>query len=77
MTNAELLFRRKIEFGILGIGLVMISLSSCAHQIIELDYCKMIFEEQSYVNSDKSVMQRYLSGQKARHQIFEQISNCY
>ena len=56
MTNAELLFRRKIEFGILGIGLVMISQSSCAEKIIELDYCKMISEDQSYVNSDKSVI---------------------
>ena len=45
-------------------------LVACKQEPIELDYCKMIEEDQSYVNNDKSDMVKFNADKSERHKLF-------
>ena len=55
---------------ILIIGLLCVVIS-CNEAPIKLDYCKMISEDQSYVNTDKSDMLKFRADKVERHKIFK------
>ena len=56
---------------LLSIGLFLFGLVACKEEPIILDYCKMISEDQSYVNTDKSDMVKFNADKKERHKIFK------
>ena len=60
---------KKIKISILGFFLI--ALIACNEEPIKLDYCKMISEDQSYVNNDKSDMVKFKVDKAERHKIFK------
>ena len=52
------------------IGFFLLGLIACKEDPIKLDYCKMISEDQSYVNTDKSDMVKFKADKAERHKIF-------
>jgi hypothetical protein len=44
---------------------------ACGQEALILDYCKMISEDQSYVNTDKSDMVNFKADKAKRHEIFK------
>ncbi len=56
---------------ILSIGFFLFGLIACHEEPINIDYCKMISEDQTYVNTDKSDMVKFKADKEVRHKIFE------
>lgn len=56
---------------ILIIGFFVVGIIACKEDKITLDYCKMISEDQSYVNNDKSDMTRFNTDKAERRKIFK------
>lgn len=55
----------------LYIGFFLLGLIACHEQSIILDYCKMLSEDQSYVNTDKTEMVKFKADKEERHKIFK------
>lgn len=53
------------------IGFVLVSLMACKEKTIALDYCKMIAEDQSYVNTNPSDSINFKADKAKRGKIFE------
>lgn len=56
---------------ILTLGIFVLLLNSCDSKPIELDYCKMIAEDQSFVNNDKSNLEQYNLDKSKRKEIIK------
>ena len=52
-------------------GIAFLGLLSCNEQTIDLDYCKMIAEDQSFVNTDKSDMETFNADKASRKKLIE------
>jgi hypothetical protein len=48
---------------------------ACKKESVELDFCKMISEDQLYVNNDKSNMEKYNMDKIERHRLFKKNFN--
>lgn len=57
------------------IGILTILIMSCKNEPIKLDYCKMIAEDQTFVNTDKSDMEQFDSDKLKRREIFKKNFN--
>jgi len=55
--------------------LLILSILSCQNEAITLDYCKMIKDDQSYVNTDKSNMSQFISDKEKRSKLIKQNFN--
>ena len=56
---------------ILIVAFFITGIIACKEEPIALDYCKMISEDQSYVNTDKSNMVKFKADKVERHKIFK------
>jgi hypothetical protein len=62
---------KSIGIKISTLGFFLIGLVACKENPIQLDYCKMISEDQSFVNTDKSDMKSFQADKAERHKIFK------
>jgi len=55
----------------IAIFFFLMGLFGCKYEPVVLDYCKMISDDQTFVNTDKSDMVKFNADRKKRHKIFK------
>jgi hypothetical protein len=60
-----------MKYLVLSIALILCGFLSCNNEPISLNYCKMIEEDQSFVNTDKTDMNQFNLDKIERHKLFK------